>query len=240
MTIKVITFDLDNTLWDVEPVLRRAEAAQNTWLREYRPGALDNLDADKLWDLKKTLWREHTHLAHSVTAMRRLFLRALQINAGYSADEADAGSEAAFDAFLEERQRVELYADVIETLETLARDFRLGALTNGNADIYKTDAGPFFEFAFLAEHVGASKPAPALFHAALDHTGAAPDEVLHVGDNPDHDIRGALAAGLRAAWVNPGSEPPDTDLQPDATVRHVRELPEAIAELQARIASGLI
>ena len=32
MTIEVITFDLDNTLWDVEPALIKAEDAQREWL----------------------------------------------------------------------------------------------------------------------------------------------------------------------------------------------------------------
>ena len=36
-------------------------------------------------------------------------------------------------------------------LEALAGRFRLGALTNGNADVFKTDAGEHFDFAFLAE-----------------------------------------------------------------------------------------
>ena len=36
MTIEVITFDLDNTLWDVEPALIKAEDAQREWLLEHR------------------------------------------------------------------------------------------------------------------------------------------------------------------------------------------------------------
>lgn len=231
--IKVITFDLDNTLWDVDPALRRAEDAQNGWLRAHRPGAIDGISHEDLWELRKQLWREHPELAHNVTAMRKCLLRELQERAGYSPAQAAAGAEAAFFAFLEERQRVELYAEALTVLELLAGRFRLGALTNGNADVYKTDAGEYFDFAFLAEEVGASKPAPDMFHAALELTGASAREVLHVGDNPEHDVLGALNVGMRAVWLNAGGEPWTHGPTPDATIADLAELPAAIDRILA-------
>jgi putative hydrolase of the HAD superfamily len=233
VTIKVITFDLDNTLWDVGPALRRAETAQNRWLHEHRPEALAALDGAAIGALRKQVWRDNAHLNHSVTAMRKLFLRAVQLKAGYSDAEAQAGAEAAFEAFLEERQRVELYDGVVDVLDSLARDYRIGALTNGNADVYKTAAGRFFDFAFHAEVVGASKPAPDLFHAALEHTGAAPHEVIHVGDSADHDIRGARAVGMRTFWLNPEGHAWEGPGRPDAQAPTVRELPALLARLRA-------
>jgi putative hydrolase of the HAD superfamily len=66
VTIEVITFDLDNTLWDVEPALLRAEEAQRQWLLEHRPGAMEDIDHDALWELKKAVWAAHPELAHHV------------------------------------------------------------------------------------------------------------------------------------------------------------------------------
>lgn len=232
MTIRVITFDLDNTLWDVEPALLRAEEAQRRWLLQHRPGVMENIDHEDLWALKKRLWQAHPELVHNVTAMRRLLLKVLQRGAGYSEEESLSGADAAFGAFLAERQRVELYADALQVLEQLAGRYRLGALTNGNADVYKTDAAEYFDFAFLAEDIGASKPAPDMFHAALEQTGAAPQEVLHVGDNPEHDVRGALAVGMHAVWINPENTPWEGEPRPHATVDHVRELPRVLKALE--------
>jgi 2-haloalkanoic acid dehalogenase type II len=234
VTIRVITFDLDNTLWDVEPALLRAEEAQRNWLLEHRPGSMEAVGHEALWELKKRLWAAHPELAHNVSALRQLLLRELQLAAGYSDSEARDGAEAAFAIFLAERQRVELYEDALEVLAQLAGDYRLGALTNGNADVYKTDAGDYFDFAFLAEEIGASKPAPDMFRAALAHAGARPAEVLHVGDNPDHDVRGALAVGMRTAWINASDEKWDGEGRPDVTLRHVRELPAALPGLTRR------
>lgn len=233
MTIEVITFDLDNTLWDVEPALLRAEEAQRHWLLTHRPGAVEAADHEALWQLKKALWASHPELAHHMSDMRKLLLRELQTRAGYSSDDAEQGAEEAFAAFLTERQQVTLYAQALEVLEQLAEQYTLGALTNGNADVYKTDAGEYFDFAFLAEDIGSSKPAPDMFHAALEKTGAAPSSVVHVGDNPGHDIDGAKAVGFRAVWINADHEPWGGNSEPDAIIRHIRELPEVIAALAA-------
>jgi len=230
MKIAVITFDLDNTLWDVEPALLRAEQAQREWLLQYRPGTIEHYDHDSLWEFKKSIWKRHPELAHHVSQMRIRMLCELQRAAGYSEAESERGAIAAFAAFLEERHKVQLYEEALEILRQLAGSYRLGALTNGNADIYKTDAAEYFDFAFLAEDIGASKPAPDMFQAALAKIGVAPGQIIHVGDNPEHDILGASRVGLRTVWVNlQGVAWNRNDIVPDAEVLRLGELPAAIS-----------
>ncbi|MHA7817160.1 MAG: HAD family hydrolase [Pseudohaliea sp.] len=233
MTVAVVTFDLDNTLWDVEPALLRAEAAQRAWLERHRPGALAGLDDHALLERKRALLRREPRLAHHVSDMRRQFLYELQREAGYGEREARSGAEAAFTAFLAERHKVELYEEALAVIEQLARHYRIGALTNGNADIYRTDAGDYFDFAFLAEEVGASKPAPDLFRAAIERAGVEATAIAHVGDSPAHDVAGAREAGLKTVWFNPGAAPwdPAQGAGPDATVKQLTELPAALAAL---------
>jgi putative hydrolase of the HAD superfamily len=50
--------------------------------------------------------------------------------------------------------------------------------------------------------VGARKPDPRLFEAALEVAGCAADEALHVGDTPTEDVEGAKAAGIRAVLID--------------------------------------
>lgn len=50
--------------------------------------------------------------------------------------------------------------------------------------------------------VGARKPDPRLFEAALEVAGCAADEALHVGDTPTEDVEGARAAGIRALLID--------------------------------------
>lgn len=238
MAIKVITFDLDNTLWDVEPALINAEQAQRAWLLEHRPGAIDDYDHERLFEFKKTVWKAHPELAHDVTRMRIQSLLELQLAAGYAEAEAQVGAETAFAVFLAQRHAVVLYEEALEVLQLLARDYTLGALTNGNADIYKTDAAEYFDFAFLAEEVGASKPAPDMFQAALRKTGVAAASVVHVGDNPKHDIHGAQAMGMRTVWMNNRQAQWTGGTPADREINNLRQLPEAIASLAEGCRAG--
>ncbi len=59
-----------------------------------------------------------------------------------------------------------------------------------------------FKATVYSMDVGHAKPRPEPFAAALRALGSAPAETLHVGDNERTDIRGALAAGLRAVRVD--------------------------------------
>ena len=93
--IRVITFDLDNTLWDVEPTLLRAEQVQQDWLRQHRPGAAEAYDHEALWEFKKSVWKRHPQLLHHVSQMRIQMLYELQIAAGYSEEQDRSGASQA-------------------------------------------------------------------------------------------------------------------------------------------------
>ncbi len=56
--------------------------------------------------------------------------------------------------------------------------------------------------------VGAAKPDPAIFAAALESAGARREDALHVGDSLDKDVAGARAAGIRPVLVCRDGDPP--------------------------------
>jgi 2-haloacid dehalogenase/putative hydrolase of the HAD superfamily len=62
--------------------------------------------------------------------------------------------------------------------------------------------GLAFDAVVASEEVGAYKPDRAMFTRALAALSLGAQDVLHVGDSLDADVRGAHAAGIRAAWVN--------------------------------------
>jgi HAD superfamily hydrolase (TIGR01509 family) len=234
LAISVITFDLDNTLWDVTPVLLRAEEIQQQWLLKHRPGTVEAFDHEALFEFKKSVWKRNPHLLHHVSQMRIQMLYELQIAAGYPEQEARSGAQQAFDVFLQERQKVVLYEEALGVLEQLAQRYTLGALTNGNADIYKTDAAEYFDFAFLAQDIGAHKPHPDMFQAAIEHSGVTADQIIHVGDDPEHDIRGARDMGMQTVWVNTGRKDWPGGERADEEVDNLRHLPEAIHKIGSR------
>ena len=56
---------------------------------------------------------------------------------------------------------------------------------------------------FFADEVKAFKPMPEMFEKPLRVFGVKPKEAIHVGDTYSEDFEGALRAGLWAVWVNP-------------------------------------
>ncbi len=228
VAIKVITFDLDNTLWDVKPTLIKAEKAQNQWLEQYRPLLTENFSTEDIRNHRLAFWKQNKHLAHQISELRTQSILYLLLQCGYSNAEASSGATEAFAAFLEVRQQVEPYPEAMEVLAQLAKSYRLGALTNGNADIFKIDLGRHFEFAYTAEQVNASKPQPGMFHAAMQRTGVSATSVIHVGDDPEHDIGGAQQAGVFSVWMNTSGSPWSHGVPAHAEIANLKELPAAI------------
>ncbi len=78
--------------------------------------------------------------------------------------------------------------------------------------------------------VGWRKPHPAIFARALELARAAPSDAFHVGDSLWADVWGAKRLGLRALWRRPfgRAEGPRIDVEPDAVVTSLEELPDAV------------
>jgi putative hydrolase of the HAD superfamily len=71
-----------------------------------------------------------------------------------------------------------------------------------------------------------------MFHAALEHTGARPEEVVHVGDNLVDDVQGAAEVGMHTIWVNlTGADAPTESPAPTDTVSRVHDIPAAVVRI---------
>ena len=68
----------------------------------------------------------------------------------------------AIEVFLTERNNITFFDGVVPTLQHLSQRYKLGALSNGNADINRLGLDAYFSFAYSAEQVGAAKPEPHL------------------------------------------------------------------------------
>ena len=198
MRIHAITFDLDDTLWPIAPAMLQAEQRLHDWLQTHCPRSAAAYPIAAMRALRDRVAAENPQLAHDFSAQRRLSLRAALLTHGYDDDHVDG----AFTAFYAARNQVQCYADALPALQRLATRFPLAAITNGNADLQAIGLNHFFRFSLRASDFGTAKPAPAIFHAACSQLGFAPQEVLHVGDDPELDVVGAHRAGLHCAWLN--------------------------------------
>jgi FMN hydrolase / 5-amino-6-(5-phospho-D-ribitylamino)uracil phosphatase len=219
--IKAITLDLDDTLWPVWPTIERAELVLQDWLATYAPQTAQ-LCADP--EVKKRIRVEvnqrHADKAHDLSFLRRESIRESLHRAGDAPHLADA----AFEVFFAERQNVTLYEGVEAALERLAARYPLVGLSNGNADVFRTAAAPYFKASISAREFGVAKPDVRIFHAAAAQLNLPSESVLHLGDDAHTDVMGAINAGMQTAWVNTQDHDWPHEVVQPLTVRHLAEL----------------
>ncbi len=229
MRIRAITIDLDDTLWPIGPVMLRAEERLDAWLRTHCPPVAAAYPIAAMRALRDRVAGENPDLAHDFTSQRLLCLRAAMQPHGYGEQHVDA----AFAEFYAARNEVECYSDALPALERMAARYPLVSLSNGNADLERIGLARFFHFSISSRSFGKAKPAAEIFHAACAGLDLPPSEVLHIGDDPALDVLGALAAGLRSAWLNRSGAAWDHAVRPDLVARDLRELAAMLDRTQA-------
>ena len=227
--IKAIGLDLDDTLWPIWPTIERAEQQLQAWLLEHAPvSAAVFSDPLSRQRLREHAVRVRPGIGHDMSALRRESIRLALEQSG----EDTALAEQAFAVFFEHRMRVDLFADVLPSLQYLARRFRLIAVSNGNADVVRVGLGAHFHASTSAHVVGFAKPDVRIFHAAAQAAGVRPDQVLHVGDDPVLDVLGGLDAGMQTVWVNRSEHVWQHEAQPHARVTDLHQLCDLLRAAQ--------
>jgi putative hydrolase of the HAD superfamily len=196
--ISAICFDLDNTLWEIEPVLMRAERILADWLKARYPRIAERFTAAEILEVRAALARQEPHLGHDLTYLRRETIARLGEAVGYERGMA----HEAFAHWLAARNRVEPFAEVIPALEKLKRRFRLATLSNGNADLAVIGLAHHFEVSLNAGALGCAKPDPRAYAQLADALTLKPEQILFVGDEPHADVVGPRTAGMQTVWVN--------------------------------------
>jgi hypothetical protein len=81
---RVISLDLDDTVWPVAPVLAAAEIALLSWLRAHHPRAVQGLDIDSMRELRARIAERFPEQRHDMTFLRRRALGEQFAAAGYA------------------------------------------------------------------------------------------------------------------------------------------------------------
>ncbi|WP_281400846.1 HAD family hydrolase [sulfur-oxidizing endosymbiont of Gigantopelta aegis] len=232
MPIKLLTFDLDDTLWPCMITITRTEERLHQWFSQHHPYIPAQYNIKQLREKRTQLVTKHQHIAHDLTAVRKKSFALLSREMGYSPEQEKQFIQAAYEFYINERNKVSLYEDVIPTLKTLKADFRLGAVSNGNADIYQVGLGHLFDFSWSAADAGKQKPHPIVFNSLLEKQQLEAHEVIHIGDDPLTDIQGAQQSGIRAIWLNRDHLPwPEKINPPFIEIDQLNQLPDILKAL---------
>jgi len=186
-----------------------------------------SVDVDDVWRTWVDLYHEATQSTpfRTLRAIEEEILARIARRVGLEADMAPY-----VELFFQVTTKVELYPEALQVLTTLA-PARCGIVSNADHEHVSAWPGTLpVEFILISEAVGAYKPDPRVFEAALERLGLEPHEVLHVGDSDVDDIQGARAAGVRVAWINRDGRPRRAGVPaPDYEFRDLTALPALVA-----------
>jgi putative hydrolase of the HAD superfamily len=228
--VRVITLDLDNTLWEVQPVIEAAERELHEYLSQHYPQMVADLPLSAMTELRQQVALAYPDKEHDFTFLRKQLLLDRALLAQYPPDQAHEIAEEAFDVFYAARNRVSLFDDVVPALRWLHSRYRLISISNGNANLRAIGISQYFDGSVWAREVGTLKPGALMFLRPLMDEGIDPEHCLHVGDDPVMDIAGARAVGYQTAWIDRfATHWPESAERADFEIKSLSELVDLLS-----------
>ena len=219
--VQCVTLDLDNTLWPIEPTITLAEEKLYEWMQQSYPKVSEKYSPEEIAEKRVAFNTKRPDIAHNFTELRWYALLELAHEFDYPENFADEGLAL----FRKYRNKVNPYPVSEPTLALLKQHFKVGAITNGNAQLEKISLGSYFDFIVTAADAGSSKPDAKLFECAAEIAGVPTNKIVHVGDCAKSDVVGAMNAGCFSVWLNMQREPWPGGQNPHAVIHCLSELP---------------
>ncbi len=202
MTVEVVLFDLDDTLFAHSAAVAQGVLAHRTALG--LPGD-ESTELDRWVALEEHHYHRYLRGELSHQQMRRARARAFAEPHGILLAD-DAAADAWFGAYVElYRANWQLYDDTLSALDALPP--RLGIITNGELGLQlgkleATGIADRFEHVIASGELGITKPDAPIFLAAVQAFGVDATRAAYVGDRLHTDAIGAAEAGLVGIWLD--------------------------------------
>jgi putative hydrolase of the HAD superfamily len=215
-TVKAISFDLDDTLYNNRPIMQAIEKKMESYFTETFSTVLPALKEvfnRRFWaPYRQQAIRANHELSHDVVILRFETYRLGLLAHNVPAKEAVLEAQAALDYFISLRSDFVVPKASHELLASLSKKFPLVAISNGNVNTKALGIDHYFQHIYHAgfqmgdgstesEHLLRQKPAADMFTLVCQQLSILPEELLHVGDCGYADIHGALNAGCQTAWL---------------------------------------
>jgi putative hydrolase of the HAD superfamily len=224
-SIRALTFDLDNTLWETDRSILNAEDMMVAHLKGLTPAAwMADFSLEAFRAVRQQIIQEQPEIAHNLTVVRQQTLVRWFRHQGATEAEAKELAEEGFRVFYEERQKVKPYPGTVETLSHLSKAYPLAAITNGNADLMTMPLGEYFQFSLQSQYFPKPKPDPIMFEEALARLNIEAHECLHIGDDIEHDVIGASQVGMKTVWFNTRRRPTEEGVIADHSITSLEQL----------------
>lgn len=204
---RAVVFDLDGTLFDHHGASR---AAVDSFVTAQGVDPTDEI-REAWFSAERQQFEEFRAGRITFAEQRRRRLRQALPSLGRAVPADDDALDELFGHYVRAYRRAwRAFSDSWSVLEALRRaGLRIGILTNGNEDqqldkLESLGLAALVDVVCTSERLGVAKPDARAFHAVAAELGIRPTDCLFVGDDPEHDIAGATAAGMIALQVTPG------------------------------------
>jgi putative hydrolase of the HAD superfamily len=209
--VRAVLLDALGTLVELKtPWPALAEA-----LKEERGIEITLAEAELAFRDEMAYYRSHHHEGRDEPTLTDLRHRCVEVLRGALPPEAEAAiSTEELEPLMLGALRFAAYPEAPDVLRALRdRGLRLVVASNWDISLHEvlraTGLRELLDGAVTSAEVGAPKPAPEVFKAALEIAGVQADTAVHVGDTPEADVPGALAAGVAPVLLRRGSEQRD-------------------------------
>ena len=205
----VVFLDLDHTLVDTR---RQYNVGLGHTLNILYNNQIPDTWVERFMANHQALWTQYDKREITMADLRReRFLRAWSDH-GVHKTNADAEAfQSVYDANFD--NTLFPYEETLELVGDLARDHRLGIITNGSPDLQQrklnaVGLASYFpeDTIIISERIGMAKPHPSVYQAACDALRIDAEDAVMIGDNYHADVEGAEAFGMRAIWYVPDQE----------------------------------
>ena len=132
--------------------------------------------------------------------------------------------------------RPDLVSGVTETLRTLKDRYRLGVISDAifspgrvlRQILSDYGAAGYFDSFVFSDEAGRSKPHPLTFEKAAADLGVKLDEIVHIGDREEKDVRGPHSVGARAVLFTAVKDRGSQNTKADAVCENIADLPRIL------------
>ncbi|KAK8795461.1 hypothetical protein WA158_000118 [Blastocystis sp. Blastoise] len=198
--IKLISFDLDDTLWISNEALSNAEISVYNEIKSNYP----KIPLSDTMTIKEEMHRlkvTNPEIKSNYTLLRKQAIRNIAKNTDYSIESL---CDHLMEVFLDTRCKTQLFDNVIPMLSYLkSKGYILGIISNGNGDLrHHPELSSYFDFFVNPIIAGIAKPNKEIFQYAMKLTQIIdPSCCLHIGDSMEDDILGAYNAQWKSIYI---------------------------------------
>lgn len=199
----LISFDLDNALYDNRPVLKLAELSLQEYLAHQFNSQNKKFNFSYFINIKKKLLATKKPAFEDLSFFRRTALQ--QFCAELKNSEKVVNE--ALEVFIQSRSKVEIPEAIQVLISKLFDGHQLVSVSNGNCDVSQLCISHYFTKNYSPINGFRAKPHPEMLLRVCNDFQLTTDRVLHVGDSVEKDGGAAYNAGIDFFHFEPFVKP---------------------------------